>query len=65
MTINEAKEKLKLQGIPLLVSVRKGFDYFVPDTMDDIPLTEEDNENLQAFGVHLSETDVIKFAGEL
>jgi len=65
MTINEAKETLKENEIPVMESIRKGYDYFIPDTMDDVPLSDEENEISQAFGIHMTETELIEFSMSL
>lgn len=65
MTIQQALKKLEENEIPCVGSNRKGFDFFIEDNADDIPITIEENESNQAFGVHLTEKDVIDFAKTL
>ena len=57
-----ALKKLVEHEIPCVKSNRKGYDFFIEDIADDIPITAEENESTQAFGVHLSKQEVIDFA---
>lgn len=62
MNIIEAITHLEKNDIPVLKSNRKGFDYFIQDTMDDIPISDAENEDTQSFGVHMLEKEIIEFA---
>ena len=65
MTIKDAMVILEKNNIPIFESNRKGFDYFIPYGGDEIPISEEENESIQAFGTHLSNLDVIEFSKTL
>jgi hypothetical protein len=60
-----ALKKLVEHEIPCVKSNRKGYDFFIDDIGDDIPITAEENESTQAFGIHLSKQEVIDFAKTL
>ena len=63
--ISEAKNKLLNEDIEVLESNRKGFDYFIPELGDTIPISEEENEYIQGFGVHLTAQQLIEFADSI
>jgi len=65
MSIELAILKLKEKEIPCVDSRVKGYDYFIQDNGDDLSLTNEENEIAQAFGVHLTEQEVIDFSKTL
>jgi len=65
MLLEKAILKLKENKIPCVVSRVKGYDYFIIDNGDDLPLTEKENEATQSFGVHLTEQELIDFSKTL
>jgi hypothetical protein len=65
MLLEKAILKLKENEITCVVSRVKGYDYFIIDNGDDLPLTEEENEATQSFGVHLTEQELIDFSKTL
>lgn len=65
MNLTEALAKLKEAEIPCTESNKKNFDYFIADNQDDIPISDEENEGIQAFGIHMTEKDIIEFAETL
>jgi len=67
MTIKKAVKQLKDDGQLILPSNRKGFDYFVTSDADELPLgmTIAENEDLQAYGTHITNKEVIEWANSL